>query len=99
MVFHKDMSSSENFCQYTKIVVTMRSYARTIYTYAIVVCPSVYPSVTSRYCIGTTTARRLFSTYPTLCYKEIRVPLKIWVLASGTLPKTLNLEDFAMASQ
>jgi len=30
-------------------------------------------------------ARELHSTYPTLCYKEIHVPLKIRVLPSGIL--------------
>jgi len=30
-------------------------------------------------------AKELHSTYPTLCYKEIHVPLKIRVLPSGIL--------------
>jgi len=42
-------------------------------------------------------ARELLSSYPTLCCKEIRVTLKIRVLPSGTLFKTLDfLENFAM---
>jgi len=55
--------------------------------YAVVVClsvcPSVRPSVTSRYCIETTGEIELFwawslpSTHSTLCYKEIWVSPKI----------------------
>ena len=47
------------------------------------VCPSVRPSVTSRYCIEMTGEIELFwawslpSTYSTLCYKEIWVSPKI----------------------
>jgi len=46
-------------------------------------------------------ARRLRSTYPTLCYKEIGVSPKIRVLStsSGTLSQTLDLENFATASR
>ena len=37
------------------------------------------------------------STYPTLCFIEIQVPLKIRVLFSGTLLQSLDLENFATA--
>jgi len=53
------------------------------YTLSSCVCPSVRPSVTSRYCIETTGEIELFwawslpSTYSTLCYKEIWVSPKI----------------------
>ena len=53
---------------------------------------SVFPSVTSRYCIEMTgriellSGRRLPSTYPTPCFKKIRVPPKITVLPSESLP-------------
>jgi len=62
---------------------------------------SVY--VTSRSSIetdermGLVLARESLSTYPTLCYKEIKVPLIIRVLLSGTLLQTLDLENFATA--
>jgi len=39
-------------------------------------------------------ARELHSTYPTLCYKEIHVPLKIRVLPSGILLQTSGLRKF-----
>jgi len=39
------------------------------------------------------------STYPTLCYNEIRVAAKIRVLPSETLSQTLDLENFATASR
>ena len=42
-------------------------------------------------------AWELHSTYPTLCYKETHVPLKIRVLSSGILLQTLDLEYFATA--
>ena len=44
-------------------------------------------------------ARRLPSTYPTLCYKEISVSPKLWLLPSGTLSQTQDLEIFATASR
>ena len=43
-------------------------------------------------------ARRLSSTYPTLCCKEIWVSPKITVLSYGTLSQTSDLENFATAS-
>ena len=43
--------------------------------------------------------RRLPSTYPTLCCKEIWVSPKIMALPSGTLFQTLDLENFATASR
>jgi len=43
--------------------------------------------------------RELPSTYPTLYSQEIRVSPKIRALPSGTSPKTLDLENFATASQ
>ena len=42
-------------------------------------------------------AWELHSTYPTLCYKETHVPLKIRVLPSGILLQTLDFEYFATA--
>jgi len=42
-------------------------------------------------------ARKLQSTYPTLCCKKIRVPLKMRVLSSGSLTQTPDLENFATA--
>jgi len=63
--------------------------------------PSVSVSVTSRCSIETVEqielilAWELFSTYPTLCCKEIQVPSKIRVHSSGTLLQTLDLENFA----
>ena len=44
-------------------------------------------------------AWELHSTLPTLCFKEIKVSPKIRVLPSGTLPQTLDLENFATMSQ
>jgi len=67
------------------------------------VCPSVRPSVgiVSKRLDEPSLflARRLPSTYPTPCYEEIRVPLKIRVLSCGTLSQTLDLENFATASR
>jgi len=67
------------------------------------------PSVTSQFCIETTGRIELVfridasSTYPTLCYKEIRVGLSpnARVLPSGTLSRTLDLglKIFATASR
>jgi len=44
-------------------------------------------------------AQRFPLTYPTLCYREIRVSPKIRVLTSGTLQQTLYLENVATASR
>jgi len=70
------------------------------------VCPSIWQSVTSRYCIETTRmielfflALKLLLTYLKLYYKKIWIPPKIRVLSSGSLLQTLYLENFAMASQ
>ena len=63
----------------------------------VVACPTVRPSVTSRYCSETTRRRLLFSTYPTLCYKKIWAHPKIRLLPSGTLFQTPDLENFAKA--
>jgi len=71
--------------------------------YVLAPCPSV--SVTSRSSIETTERIELFlawelsSTYPTLCYKDIRVPLKIRVLPSDTLPELRTLKIFASSSR
>jgi len=40
---------------------------------------------------------RFTSTYATLYFREIRVSLKIRVLAPGTASQILDLENFAMA--
>jgi len=42
-------------------------------------------------------ARKLPFTYPTLFEKEIRVSPKMRVLPAGTLPKTPDIESFALA--
>jgi len=83
-------------CEFLKdLIFTARRYAGAVH--AVVVCPSVCLSVclsvcsSNRCCIETTgqielvLARRLPSTIPTLCYKEIGVSPKIKVLPSGTL--------------
>jgi len=62
----------------------------------------LYPSlsVTSRSSVNTAerielvSAWELSSTYPTLCYKRIRVCPNISTLSSGTLSRTLDLENF-----
>jgi len=60
-------------------------------------------SVTSRCSIETderielVLAWDLSSTYPTLCYKEIRISSKIRVLPSGNLFQTQGRENFATA--
>ena len=43
-------------------------------------------------------ARRLPSTCPTLCFKEIWITPKIRILPFGTLSQTVDLQNFAMAS-
>ena len=59
------------------------------------------PSVTSQFCIETTGRIELVfridasSTYPTLCYKEIRVSSKAMYIF---LSQTLNAENFACKS-
>ena len=69
--------------------------------------PSVRPSVTRRYCTETTARIELFlateasfhlSYNSTMCCKEIRIPPKRRVLPSGTLSRTLYLENFANVS-
>jgi len=42
-------------------------------------------------------ACKLLSAYSTLCYMKIQVSTKIMVLPSGTLSKTPDLENFALA--
>ena len=42
-------------------------------------------------------ARRLLSTCPTLCFKEIQVSTKIRVLPSGTSSHTPDFENIASA--
>jgi len=59
---------------------------------ALAVCPSVYQShadiVLIVLNIGFSTYKKDFFTYPTLCYKEIRVCTKIREHFSGTLSPT-----------
>jgi len=77
---------------------TARRFAGAIY--AVVMCPPVYLSVTSRYCIETTGRIELvFGTYSTPCCKEIWVSPKIRVLSSRTLCETSDLENFTTASR
>ena len=77
------------------------SYVSAIYD--VVVCLSVRPPVTSRYCIETNgqielvLAWRILSTYSTLCYKKSWVSAR--VLPSGTSSQTPGLENFAMTSR
>ena len=78
-------------------------YANALYILSSCVCQSACfdPSVTRRYCIETTGRIELFwhGTCPTLCYKEIRIRRKIRALSSsGTLSRTLDLENFATAT-
>jgi len=66
------------------------------------VCPPVCPSVTRRYCVETAARLELIFCIdfprPILrCFREIRVSPKIWVLPTGTLSQTLDLENFATA--
>jgi len=61
---------------------------------ALYLLSAVRLSATSQYCIEMTGRNKLVfgteacSTYPTLCYKKIRVSAKITVLPSGTLSQT-----------
>ena len=82
-------------------IFTARRYAGAVF--AVIVCPSVRPSVRpSQAGIASKrlhksswySARRLPSTYPTLCYKEI------WASPKRVLPsETLDLENCAAASR
>ena len=84
-----------------------RRYASAVF--ALVVCPSVRPSVhlsvTSRYYIERTGQIELVlapSTYPnyiSLCNKEIRVPQNISVLPFRTSFRTLDIENLATESR
>ena len=83
---------------------TAQRYANAVF--AVTLCPSVHPSVTSRYSIETTWriervfgTWRLPSTYPTLSYKEMCVSPKIRILPSGALSQTSDLQNFATASR
>jgi len=68
---------------------------------AVVMCLCV--SVTRQYCIEMAAWIELIFAcrFPSICatmyFKEIRVPLKIRVLPSGTLSQTLDLENFTTA--
>ena len=73
--------------------------------YAVVVCPSVCLSVRQKpvlyrndYADKAGFWQDSF-VWPVICYKEIRVPPKMRVLPFGTLPQTLDLENFATASR
>ena len=96
-------------CEFLKdLIFTARRYAGAVH--AVVVCPSVCLSVCPfvRQTVVVSKrldksswflARRLPSTIPTLCYKEIGVSPKIKVLPSGTLSQTPDVENFATASR
>ena len=60
---------------------------------------SVCLSVTRRYCIETAVRIELFffARPVTLCFREIRVSPKTMLLPSGTLSRTMDLENFATA--
>jgi len=88
------------------VAFAMQCYASVVY--AVVLCLSVHPSI----CLSQASilsqwldesswflAWRLPSTYPTLCYKEILLLLKIRVLPSRNLSETSDLENFATPSQ
>jgi len=88
-------------------VFAARRYAAAVFA-VVVFRLSVRPSVCTSQagtCIKTTgrieliLARELPSTYPTRSYKKVRVPPKIRVLYCGTLPQTLDLENFPMATR
>ena len=84
-------------------VFTARRYGSAVF--AVVVCPFVCLSVTSRYYIETTGRIELGSGmevsfhYPTLCYKRTWVSSEIRVLPSGTSSQTRDIENFAAASR
>ena len=84
--------------------ITARRYASAVY--AVVVCPSVRLSVTSRHCIettrrielvfGTGASFNLFILYTVLRKFNIS---RITVHSCETLPQTLDIENFATASR
>jgi len=84
-------------------VFTARRYGSAVF--AVVVCPFVCLSVTSRYYIETTGRIELGSGmevsfhYPTLCYKRTWVSSEIRVLPSGTSSQTWDIENFAAANR
>jgi len=84
-------------------VFTARRYGSAVF--AVVVCPFVCLSVTSRYYIETTGRIELGSGmevsfhYPTLCYKRTWVSSEIRVLPSGTSSQTRDIENFAAANR
>ena len=85
------------------LIFTARHYASAVC--AVIVCPSAYPSVhrkpvshrndESNWFFGMGTS---FDRSHTVC-KKILVPLKVRVLLSGTLSRTLDLENFATTSR
>jgi len=74
------------YCPRFVMFFIARCYASAVF--AVIMCPTVRLSV-----------RRLPSTYPPLCCKEIWVSPKIKVLGFGTLSRTSDLENFATASR
>ena len=80
-------------CFYPRDAVQARALAMAL-------CPSVSvcPSIASRSSVETAERIGLFLAWELLSmhfFKEIRVPLKITVLLSWTLPQNLDLENFA----
>jgi len=79
------------------LIFTARHYASAVC--AVIVCPSAYPSVHRKPVSHRNDESNWFlawelpSTDPTLFRKKILVPLKIRVLLSGTLSRTLDLEN------
>ena len=85
---------------------TTRRYASALYAMAMYPCPSVRLSQVGVLLIRLNESSCFFgmgpfSTYPTMCYKDIPVHAKIrfGLLPSGTLSQTLDLEIFATASR
>ena len=61
------------------------------------VCLSHHPGILSKLLQGSSRlfAHRFHSTHATLCFGEIRVYSKMMTLPSGTLLRTLDLENLA----
>ena len=87
------------------VFIAARCYTSAVYAMALClsVCVCVCPSqvgVLLKWLDGSSRflTWRLPSTYPTLCYKGIRVTPKISILLFGTLSKMLDVEIFITAA-